>query len=527
MLNCYLLLPSFKFTDAHIMKRFLLIVLFSIATLSTSQVFGQVKNPPKKIELIGAESAMYDKAKGDFTLLIGNVIFQHENVILYCDSAYLYSEANSIDAFSNIHIKASDSVNIYGDSLKYSGNTKIAEIHNNVKLIDNQITLTTEHLTYDLKAKTGRYYDGGKIVDPENTLTSKLGFYYSDNKDFFFNDSVVLVNMDYTILTDSMIYNTASEISKFFGPTVIVSKENFIYTEKGWYNTKKNIAEFSKKSLLKNKGQVLVGDSIFYNRGLGLGLAYRNVTIFDSARNTIVKGGFIRYDQKNQYSLATINAQMIQIDDEKDSLYLHADTLVGTFDTITEKAKVMYAFHKVKFYRDDLQGMCDSLVYNYADSTIQMFKNPIIWTEEKQLTADTVVLLLSNSQLDKMILRRSCFLIGTDDTLHNRFNQVKGVNMVGLFKNGFLKKIKVYNNAETIYFMREANGMKTGTNKAISTNMDIEIQDNKIFSISFLDKPVATLYPDKELSGKDLLLKDFEWLEKYRPKTKLGIFFWK
>ena len=230
--------------------------------LASALLFGQGNNPPKKIELIGAESAVHDEMKGNYTLLLGNVIFKHENVMLYCDSAHLYSEANSIDAFSNIHIKASDSVNIYGDSLRYNGNTKIAEIHKNVSLIDNQITLTTEHLTYDLKAKTGQYYDGGKIVDPENTLTSKLGFYYSDNKDFFFNDSVVMVNTDYTIHTDSMIYNTATEISRFFGPTNIVSKDNFIYTEKGWYNTKKNIAEFSKKSFLKNKSQTLTGDSI-------------------------------------------------------------------------------------------------------------------------------------------------------------------------------------------------------------------------------------------------------------------------
>jgi lipopolysaccharide export system protein LptA len=509
------------------MKRFLPFLLIIFFTSGFSYLFGQGKNPPKKIELIGAESAIHDETKGDYTLLIGNVIFQHENVMLYCDSAHLYSEANSIDAYSNIHIKASDSVNIYGDSLRYNGNTKIAEIHKNVRLIDNQITLTTEHLTYDLKAKTGQYYEGGKIVDPENTLTSILGFYYSDNKDFFFNDSVVLVNTDYTIHSDSMIYNTASEISKFYGPTTIISKDNFIYTEKGWYNTKKNIAEFSKKSFLKNKSQVLFGDSIYYDRTKGLGLGYRNVTIFDSARNTYIKGDFIRYDQKNQYSLATLKALLIQIDDNKDTLFLHADTLIGTFDTLTEKAKVMYAFHKVKFYRNDLQGMCDSLVYNYADSTILMYHDPLIWTEEKQLSADSISIFLSNSMIDKMILRRSCFLIASDDTSQNRYNQVKGLNMTGYFTDGLLKKIKVYNNAETIYFMREANGQRTGTNKAISTNMDIEIKDNKIFSISFLDNPVATLYPDKDISGKDLLLKDFQWLEKFRPKTKYHIFFWK
>jgi lipopolysaccharide export system protein LptA len=517
----------FRIARVFVMKRIFLFVLFLLVTISTSLVFGQANNPPKKIELIGAESAIYDKTRGEFTLLIGNVIFKHENIMLYCDSAYLYSEANSIDAFSNVHIKASDSVNIYGDSLKYSGNTKIAEIHKNVKLIDNEITLTTEHLTYDLRAKTGRYYDGGKIVDPDNTLTSKLGYYYSDNKDFFFNDSVVLVNTDYYISTDSMIYNTASKISHFYGPTFIFSKENIIYTQKGWYDTPHGNAEFTKKSVMRNKSQILFGDSICYNRREGVGLAYHHVMIFDSIRNTIVGGGFIRYDQKNQYSLATINARLVQIDENKDSLFLHADTLIGTFDTLTQKAKVMYAFHRVKFFRDDLQGMCDSLVYNYADSTIQMFQNPLIWTEDKQLSADSVTIYLSNSQVDKMILRRSSFLIAADDSTKNRFNQVKGINMTGFFKDGLLKKIKVFNNAETIYFMREADGKKTGINKAISTNMDIEIRDNKIFSISFLDKPVATLYPDKELTGKDLLLKDFKWLEKYRPRNKYGIFFWK
>ena len=264
-----------------------------------------------------------------------------------------------------------------------------------------------------------------------------------------------------------------------------------------------------------------------YNQILGLGLAYRHVTVFDSSRNTFVKGDFVRYDQKNQYSLATINAQLIQVDEQEDSLFLHADTLIGTFDTVTEKAKVMYAFHKVKFYRDDMQGMCDSLVYNYADSTIQMFRNPLIWTEEKQLSADSIAILISNGQIDKMIMRRASFIIGWDDTTQNRFNQVKGINMTGFFVDGLMKKIKVYNNAETIYFMREADGKRTGTNKAISTNMDIEIKDSKIFSISFLDQPVATLYPDKDLTGKDLFLKDFNWLEKYRPKTKHEIYFWK
>lgn len=506
------------------MKRTTPVLLFFIFLLLPVLVRSQDKQGAKKIDLISAENMIYDKSKGDYTLLIGNVIFQHEEVLLYCDSAYLYDAANSLDAFGNIHIKASDSMNIYGDSLKYSGNTKIAEIHKNVRMIDNQITLTTEHLTYNLKAKTGTYYDGGKIVDPENTLTSKKGFYYSEKKDFLFNDSVVLVNVKYTILSDSLIYNTASEISNFHGPTIIISDDNYIYTEKGWYNTQKDIAEFTKKSLMKNKSQFLTGDSIYYNRIMGLGLAYRNVVIIDTSRNSIVKGDFVRYDEKNQYSLATGKAQFIQIDDAKDSLFLHADTLIGTFDTVSQKAKILYAFHHVKFFRDDLQGKCDSLIYNYTDSTIRLFYNPVIWSQENQLSADTIVIQVCNSFIDKMYMYKASYIVSLDDSSESRYNQVKGINMTGYFTEGELKKIHVSGNSETIYFMRDGNERKIGINKAISNNMDIYISGKKITSITFLEKPVATLYPDKDLTEKDLFLKNFRWLEAFRPKTKTDIF---
>ncbi len=503
------------------MKRSTTFLLFLLISVLPLLVKGQ---GIKKIDLVSAENMIYDQEKGDYTLLIGNVIFQHEEVMLYCDSAYLYDATNNLDAFGSIHIKANDSTNIYGDSLKYNGNTKIAEIHKNVRLIDNQITLTTEHLTYDLKAKTGKYYDGGKIVDPENTLTSKKGFYYSEIKDFLFNDSVVLVNVDYTILSDSLVYNTASEISRFYGPTTITSKENFIYCEKGWYNTQKDIAEFTKNSLLKNKSQSLMGDSIYYNRIKGLGLAYRHVVIIDTSRNSVVKSDFTLYDEKNQYSLATGNAIFIQIDENQDSLFLHADTLIGTFDTLTQKAKVLFAFHHVKFFRDDLQGRCDSLIYNYTDSTIRMLYDPVIWTENNQLSADTVIVQISNSLIDKMYLRKASYVVSSDDTTESRYNQVKGINMTGYFTKGELKKIHVSGNSETIYFMRDGSERKIGINKAIATNLDIYITENKISSITFLEDPEATLYPDKDLSQKDLFLKNFRWLENFRPKTKTDIF---
>ncbi|MEI6765531.1 MAG: OstA-like protein [Bacteroidota bacterium] len=485
----------------------------------------EAQQKTRKIDLVNADNAMYDKSKGEFTRLIGNVIFQHEETLMYCDSAYLYDESNSLIALGKVHIKVNDSINIYSDSLHYDGNTKIAELHRNVKLIDNQITLTTEHLTYNMRDKLGRYYDGGKIVDPDNTLTSVIGFYYSEKKDFFFNDSVVLVNVNYTMHSDSLMYNTKSEISHFFGPTTMTSEENFIYCEKGWYDTKKDASEFTKNAWMRNDKQKMSGDSILYNRITGVGLAYHNVTITDTSRSSIIKGNFIRYDQKHEYSLATDSALLMQYD-KGDTLYLHADTLLATFDTATRKAKTIYAFHKVKFWRTDLQGMADSLVYRYSDSTINLFYNPVLWTEDKQLKADTIVIHLANNLVRMIDLFSAAFVITCDDSTAGRYNQVKSLNMKGFFNEGELYKIEAYTNAETIYYLREDNGKRIGTNKAVSRNLAIYINNNEIKTISFLDKPEATLYPDKDVKGDDLYLKDFIWLDKKRPKTKFAVYTW-
>jgi lipopolysaccharide export system protein LptA len=481
----------------------------------------------KKIELLDGDNMSFDKQRGEnVNRIIGNVIFKHDDVLLYCDSAYMFTDDNSVEALGKVHIKVNDSTNIYGDSLRYNGNNKIAEMHKNVRMIDNQITLTTNHLSYNIPKKTATYYDGGKIVDIENTLTSKKGIYYSEKKDFFFRDSVVLVNPDYTVRCDTLLYNTGSEISYFFGPTTIVSKENYIYCERGWYDTKKDKSEFRKNAYMRNDRQTLAGDSICYDQITGKGLAYRNVTITDSIENVLLKGQFARYEQKQQFSVVTDHAQMIQVDGT-DSLFLHADTLKATFDTTNQKAKILFAYRQAKFYRPDLQGMCDSLVYRFSDSTINMFYDPIIWSEDKQLTADTIIIQTANRQIESLSLRNSSFVITVDDSTENRYNQVKGVNVKCCFEGGELRKIFVYEKSETLYYMREDNGNRIGVNQATGRNLEISVVNNEIASITFLEKPVGTLFPDKELNEKDKFLRNFRWLDMYRPYSKTDIFRWK
>lgn len=475
----------------------------------------------KRIDLISANSLEFDRSKGeDVKQLIGDVALKHEDTYLYCDSAYMYSETNSVKAFGNVHI-SSTSVDIYSDVLTYDGNTKIAQMHKDVKLNDGAMHLKTEHLNYNTKTHVGNYYTGGNITDPQNNLTSIIGYYYADTKQFFFKDSVVLVNPQYTMKSDTLMYNTETEVSFFYGPTSIVSDDNFIYCENGWYDTQNDIAQFNKRAYFRNNEQKLNGDSLYYNRILGFGKAFNNITVTDTVRDIILKGDYAEYYEKEGKTMMTQKALLIQ-DIDGDSLFLHADTLKAFFDS-TRTGKFMHAYNNARFYKSDLQGVADSIYYSFKDSVISMYKAPILWTEENQLSADTILIIMKNKQIERMELYTSAFIISQDDT--TKFNQVKGKMLTGYFVNNELKKITVNGNGETLYFVRDDQQKLIGINKAESDNLLIYVEDREINTITFITNPEAILYPEKDLSPSDILLKGFHWEELTRPLSKEEVFY--
>lgn len=513
---------------------------------------------PKQIELLNALSMEFDKRIGDDARrVIGMVLFKHEDAYMHCDSAYLYSLDNSLKAFSNIHIQVGDTIDIHGDKLYYDGNTSIAELHGNVKMQDKNMVLTTDHLIYDLKANTANYYDGGRIIDHDNVLTSKWGFYYADTKHFFFKDDVKLVNPEYTMDSDTLKYNTLTEIAHFFGPTTIISEENIIFCKNGWYDTKNDIAQFSREAFINNNEHSITGDSLFYDRNKGYGRALMNVMVIDTVQDLIINGHFGEHFEKKGLSVVTQEA-MLTIISEKDSLFLHADTLkyflqdeTGNHDSViagkndllhnkkelnekgymqesekeNKEIKKLLAYNRAKFYRTDLQGMSDSLVYNFSDSVIHMYHNPILWSEEHQLTAKKIEIETWNNTVNKAHLIDAAFIISEEDTA--KFNQVKGRKITGHFNENQLYKVDVFGNSETIYYVRNDDGDLIGINKAISTNMTIFVDNNQVNHIIFFENPEADLFPPEDLAPEERLLRHFKWHINLRPKSKKDIFTWK
>ena len=488
-----------------------------IVFMSTQKAYSQSS---KKINVKSANSLEFDE-RTDAQRLVGDVLFEHEGTLLYCDSAYLFPD-NRMDAYSNVRI-LSDSVQATGNELNYDGNTRIGILKGNVVMTDPNSKLVTDFLNYNLELKTATYTSGGKITSQDNELVSQFGQYNSANRMFYFRKDVVLTNPQYTTASDTLHYSTLSEKAFFFGPTTITSKTNKIYCENGYYDTKTDFSEFGKNARFESRGQVIQADTLRYDRKSGWGEARIKVQITDSSEKVVLRGESADYSEFSGEMLITGRAEM-EREFGKDTLFLHADTLRSLLDTTIDK-RTLYAYYHAQFYKSDFQGRCDSLTFSEADSLMRLFRSPVIWNEENQLTADSIRIQLANDELETMYLIKSGFIVSQVDSVN--FDQIRGKNITGYFDDNELKRVLVEGNGESIYFAEDDDGAYIGINKALSSRMMIYLDSSKIKDIMFYIKPEATLFTLEELVGEERKLRGLRWLGEIRPMKKDDIFIWK
>ncbi len=500
------------------------LIIIILCFILSGSLYSQPQNQEKKstilIEyadyMVGAEQRL---GKNVFVLK-GDVKLKHLNTRMFCDSAILNRDSSLVNAFGSIHIIQNDTIHLFGNRLNYYGNEELAEVRGNVKLVNKEVILTTQFLDYDRRNDVAFYFNGGKIVDTTNVLTSSQGFYYARTGEVNFKDSVVLVNPDYTMNSDTLKYFTATEVVEIVGPTHIYSEQNTIYSENGFYDTRTDYARLLKNNFIDGGEQKLLGDTIYYDRKSGFGEVFSNMALEDTANNVIITGNYGHYNELTQEALATRRAVLMQIY-QNDTLFLHADTLRA--DPIPEEpeSKLVRAFYRVKFFRPDLQGRCDSMVYDFRDSTNTFYHDPIIWAQGNQMTANTIKLFTREQLLYKAEMTDNAFLISPEDSIH--FNQIKGRVMTGFFRDNDLYRIDVDGNGQTVYYPKDKEFL-IGVNRAEASSLTIFLDKRAVDTIVLHKKPSGNMNPPFLLNQEDQKLEGFQWFEAYRPKKMEDIF---
>jgi len=460
--------------------------------------------------------------------VIGNVIFTQNQTTIYCDSAQIFKKENSVEAYGHVKITDGDSVTVTSQTLRYDGDKRVAYLRKNVVFVKlATATLYTDFLDYYRTQTEARYFNGGRLIDSTNNLTSRKGYYNTRTNLASFKTNVVGVNPDYTLKSDTLQYSTKSKIVYFRDKTSVTDKEGktAVY-DRGFYDTKptQKKSELT-RGVIQTASYEMKGERYFLDDLRKYYKAKTNVIMTSKEQNLTIYGDDGFYNKITGVAKVYGNAWMAKVGNDGDTLFLSADTLVS-IESNNPATKRMLAYPNVKIFKSNLQGKADSLAYFMSDSLLFMYEKPVLWTNENQMTGDTIKVALKNETVDKVYLIANSF-VASQDSLQN-FNQMKGRKMTAWFANKTIHHVDVDGNGESIYYVLQEEEKNldslilkivyvSGMNKMICSNMKINFINGQIDNFTAYEKPDAQFIPPHELLRDQEKLKGFTWQEKARP----------
>lgn len=485
-----------------------------------------------KVHLLHADRLFFDdRLHTDAQILVGNVQFSHEGVLMDCDSALYYEATNSFDAFGNVHMNQGDTLLLDSEVLYYNGLDRLARARYDVVLKHGTMTIYTDSLDYDRLYELGYFFEGGRVLDHDNLLTSDWGEYSPPTHKAVFNYNVRLVNPappakpETVLISDTLHYNTETAIAHIVGPSNIENGENHIYSELGYYDTQAKHSHLLDRSILTNNGKRLVGDSVVWNDDTATAEAFGNVVYTDVVGKNMFTGEYCYYEDITGYVMATDSAVAIDYS-QQDTMYAHADTIkVFTFNIDTDSTyRVVHAYHHMRAYRRDLQAVCDSLVYDTRDSILVMYQDPILWQQGQQQLGEEIRIFFNGDYIDSVQVLRQALSVEKIDSIH--YNQVSGHEMHSYFKDGDLYLSTSEGNVFVNYYPFDEDSIMVEMNHTETSLLKMYVNKNQVDHI-WMPSATGIMYPIPLIPTEALYLQNFAWFDYIRPVDRYDIFEWR
>lgn len=459
-------------------------------------------------------------------VLVGHVKLYHDGMYLDCDSARFYKDDNTFNAYGHVKMVQGDTLTLTSDTLLYNGPMMQAHAQGNAVLIHRKTKLTTSVIDYDRLEGVGFYPRHGILYDGENVLNSDYGQYTPGASEAIFKDNVVLENPKFTLKTNELYYYSDTKIARIVSETNIISSDStFVYALRGDYNTQTGKANLMDRSHVYKDMRDIVGDSLYCDDATGVSEAFGNVVLIDVENRCMLTGDYCRYEEKTGLAVATDSAVCYEFS-EADTLYVHGDTLkMITYNQNTDSMyRDLFAYHKVRMYRRDFQGVCDSLVSHERDSCTYLYGQPILWNEGQQVFGEEIRVYNNDSTVDWIHIINQAMTIEQVDSVS--YNQVSSKEMFCYFVNGVIDHNNAKGNVYVTYFMEEDDGSRIGLNYTETPELTLYMKNKKVSKI-WMSTPSGIMYPPFAIPEDKRYLAGFAWFDYIRPKDKDDIFEWR
>lgn len=489
------------------------------------------KKRPKgeRVYLLHADELRYDMfgRNPDAQIVKGKVSFMHQGGHLTCDSAYFYQGTNSVKAFGHVHYRQGDTLSLTCERAEYDGMMQMMHARRNVVLHHRRQTLKTDSLDFDRLYNMANFFDGGTLIDGKDRLVSDWGEYHTETREAKFVFNVKLRSGKDVVTTDTLYYDVPTSTAHMVGPSKIVSGSSVVHTADGYYDTKTDKAKLFGRSTLVDKDKSITGDSLYYVKN-GESTGYGNVVYVDKKNKNSLTCNYLRYNEKTGMGFATKRPVAIDYS-QKDTLWMHSDTMrIYTFNINTDSVyRKVHAYPHVRAFRNDMQAICDSLVFNSKDSCMTMYKDPVIWNANRQMLGEEIRAYMADSTIRfAHVIGQALSIEQMPDSVH--YNQITSSEMKSYFKKGEMKMTEAIGNVQTVYYMtNDKDSSLVGLNYLETDTMRMYLGAARKLDKIWTNKFTSTMYPITQVPPAKYKLPNFAWFEDLRPKDKNDIFVWR
>lgn len=176
------------------------------------------------------------------------------------------------------------------------------------------------------------------------------------------------------------------------------------------------------------------------------------------------------------------------------------------------------AIGKARFFNQQLQGIADTIIYQQYDSLLHLIRKPIVWSEERQVTGEKIIVHFNDSTPEWAHLPSGGFVAEHID--EDFYNQLSGSELKAFFENSEMKHLDVNGNVETIFLPMENDSTYTRLVHAESSYLTVDMNGKQMEHLKMWPEVDGTVTPIFLVKQVDKSLPGFRWLELLRPKRE-------